>query len=699
MTIPTTNIRNDYVGNGVAVTYPYTFKVFASSELRVLVDGVLQTLTTHYTVTGVGAESGGNVVFVTAPANGVSVAILATIPLTQTTDLVNETGFFQDRIEQRFDKLCRADQVTSEKIGRQLTIPEDEAGSALLTELPALDDRKGMTLGFDPSTGQPGAYAMSSTTVSAAMIPVVQAATQAAAGDAFDITATGGSAARSLSDRFADTVNVKDYASIQAAITASAVGGLVEIPPGAWSVSGSITINKALTLRGAGAQQTTITCTAAGVNTGAIDITASDVRIEGISLIGPSSATYVSRESGIRAVGSSGAHLSDIDVVDCEVSAFGSDGILMEYVDRFAVRGCIVHDCGYAGIPCYSCTDGVIESNHIKTITPGTSGNAYGAFASQRLDGDARCERIVFSRNIVRDIPLWEALDTHGGRSISFIGNHIEGCHFGIVATSAVAPTYSNSAEDIAIIGNIIRNGAAAAPGAGIVVGGVDSTHRARSATVEGNVVDGMGNVGSTSYGAVILQYVAGVRYGGVIRNSRGVALNIYDGVTNLQADVVVDGVQNGYANAAGIALGVGNTLACTGSINAVVDATAEYALYIHTAQRGVSWGKTKFTTSNPAPIIGGNLAGEGLTLTGTLSNYNFASISSGSYDYQQITVTGAEIGDYVQVGSSIDIAKLNLSAYVTSANTVHFVLYNLTGGNVDLAQANYSAKVVKAAR
>jgi hypothetical protein len=278
MTISTTNIRNDYTGNGATVTFPYTYKVFASSELRVLVDGVLQTITTHYTVTGVGAESGGNVVFVTAPANGVSVAILATIPLTQTTDLVNETGFFQDRIEQRFDKLCRADQLAAEELSRALTLPEDEAGSSVTTTLPSLDDRKGKTLAFDATTGQPVTMATSDAAISAAMQPVVQAATLALArtamgistamdpvvtaaslaaartamgpwGDAL-VTSTGSTTSRSIADRGAEFVSAKDFGAIgngtaddTAAInSALGTGRCVELSPGTYKITSTITL-------------------------------------------------------------------------------------------------------------------------------------------------------------------------------------------------------------------------------------------------------------------------------------------------------------------------------------------------------------------------------------------------------------------------------------------------------------------------
>ena len=167
MTLSTANIRMDYPGVSDTDPLPYTFKIFTDSDLKVYKDGVLLTLTTDYTVSGALSDTGGNVTLLAAPSPAADIAILASIANTQTTDLVNETSFFQDRIEDRFDKLCRADQVAEEKLGRQLTLPPDEAGSALLTQMPALADRKGRQLTFHPTTGQPTASRPASAAVSA----------------------------------------------------------------------------------------------------------------------------------------------------------------------------------------------------------------------------------------------------------------------------------------------------------------------------------------------------------------------------------------------------------------------------------------------------------------------------------------------------------------------------------------------------
>ena len=68
MTVSSTTVKNSYSGNGSNDTFVYGFKIFAESDLQVIIRSstgteTTKTITTHYTVTGVGDASGGNVVF------------------------------------------------------------------------------------------------------------------------------------------------------------------------------------------------------------------------------------------------------------------------------------------------------------------------------------------------------------------------------------------------------------------------------------------------------------------------------------------------------------------------------------------------------------------------------------------------------------------------------------------------------------
>jgi hypothetical protein len=59
MTISSTTVKNSYSGNGSNDTFVYGFKIFANTDLQVIIRSAAgtettKTLTTHYTVTGVG---------------------------------------------------------------------------------------------------------------------------------------------------------------------------------------------------------------------------------------------------------------------------------------------------------------------------------------------------------------------------------------------------------------------------------------------------------------------------------------------------------------------------------------------------------------------------------------------------------------------------------------------------------------------
>ena len=112
--------RKEYTGNGSLTTYAYDFLIFATSDLEVYLNGVRQTLTTHYSVTGAGTDSGGNVVFDTAPAASVAILILSSIPLTQTTNLVANVALAAETLEDNLDKLTRIAQQLKETDGRAI---------------------------------------------------------------------------------------------------------------------------------------------------------------------------------------------------------------------------------------------------------------------------------------------------------------------------------------------------------------------------------------------------------------------------------------------------------------------------------------------------------------------------------------------------------------------------------------------------
>ncbi len=125
MTVSSSTNKVSYSGNGSLTTFAYTFKIFDQSDVVVILrasDGTetVQTITTHYTVSGVGSASGGNVVFGSAPASGVTVVILRSQPLTQGLNLVANDPFDAESLEEALDKLVFMSQKHEEELSRTI---------------------------------------------------------------------------------------------------------------------------------------------------------------------------------------------------------------------------------------------------------------------------------------------------------------------------------------------------------------------------------------------------------------------------------------------------------------------------------------------------------------------------------------------------------------------------------------------------
>jgi hypothetical protein len=78
----------------------------------------------------------------------------ASLPLSQSSDIRNQGGFFADVHEDTFDHLVMIDQQQQDEIDRSFKLPETEAGSAAAVILPAAAQRAGKFFAFD-SGGNP----------------------------------------------------------------------------------------------------------------------------------------------------------------------------------------------------------------------------------------------------------------------------------------------------------------------------------------------------------------------------------------------------------------------------------------------------------------------------------------------------------------------------------------------------------------
>lgn len=110
MTVSTVVDHNDYTGNGVTISFPYTFRIFKKTDLAVSVIDLSENITvlvldTDYTVTNAGGYNGGSVVLTAPLATGWQISIARELEPTQETDLRNQGKFFAEVHEDAFDKL------------------------------------------------------------------------------------------------------------------------------------------------------------------------------------------------------------------------------------------------------------------------------------------------------------------------------------------------------------------------------------------------------------------------------------------------------------------------------------------------------------------------------------------------------------------------------------------------------------------
>ncbi|HGA3367756.1 TPA: NosD domain-containing protein [Enterobacter kobei] len=132
MTVSTVVDHNDYTGNGVTTSFPYTFRIFKKTDLAVSVIDLSENITvlvldTDYTVTNAGGYNGGSVVLTAPLTNGWQISIARELEPTQETDLRNQGKFFAEVHEDAFDKLTMLIQQVSSMFRLALRKPSSIA--------------------------------------------------------------------------------------------------------------------------------------------------------------------------------------------------------------------------------------------------------------------------------------------------------------------------------------------------------------------------------------------------------------------------------------------------------------------------------------------------------------------------------------------------------------------------------------------
>ena len=157
MTVSTTIIKSSHNGNGSTTTFAYNFKIFADSDLVVIIRSstgteTTKTLTTHYKVSGAGDASGGSITFTTGntPASGETVVIRRNVPQTQAIDYIANDPFPAETNEEGLDRTTMIAQQVSEATDRSIKLSRTNTMTSTEFTVGATD-RANKILAFDGS--------------------------------------------------------------------------------------------------------------------------------------------------------------------------------------------------------------------------------------------------------------------------------------------------------------------------------------------------------------------------------------------------------------------------------------------------------------------------------------------------------------------------------------------------------------------
>lgn len=309
MTVPNETDYSRYTATGSDSAYQYTFRIFNQDELTVqtmTTAGVITTLTitTDYTVSGVGAYGGGTVTLTAGNLGaGIVIQITRIPPITQQISLQTQGAYSPTAVEGMDDLLTMISQALQTQANHAIHGPLVDA-STVDMQLPAAVTRSGKFVTFDVdgsvalSTSSPAVSALVSVVTIAALKNVASPVTNTLYGVAgyntsgdgggglffWNSTSTATDNAGTVFQRTAggagrflriynDGLNIRwfgavgdgitdDTTAIQNCITAAAlpggnVGGVVDLDVGTFVIS-KITVPPACTLCGHGRMATNL---------------------------------------------------------------------------------------------------------------------------------------------------------------------------------------------------------------------------------------------------------------------------------------------------------------------------------------------------------------------------------------------------------------------------------------------------------
>lgn len=233
MTLESRTARVRYVGNGVATEFAFPFRVWKPNQVRVFTGNGTADVDVTGDVSVTVTETGGTVTFSSAPPEGTAVVIRRNMPFVQEDEYENCNRFDGGEVEDRLDQDCAERQQLLDGLGQCVQVPETSDKSprewweSLVDLLGSVEAAQAAIAEWIASIGT------------------------SQVGTATPVVARGTTAVRSLGERCADFVNLKDFgakgdgetpdtAAWTAFQTACASGGLGYIPAGNYLVNGTV---------------------------------------------------------------------------------------------------------------------------------------------------------------------------------------------------------------------------------------------------------------------------------------------------------------------------------------------------------------------------------------------------------------------------------------------------------------------------
>lgn len=305
-----------------------------------------------------------------------------------------------------------------------------------------------------------------------------------------------------------------DTIAIQNAINyiAQRNGGIAYMPNGTYLVSSSLIMYSKVKLQGSSYKLVEIRDHAnLGQNPiilaqGTLEQRLNNITIEGIKIRNGSASTgsYSGDKNGIYAL-----YVDDITIKRCMITEIeGRFGFAPRRCTDINILENVFYRCTYSACSILEeCENVKVLDNTIDTLTSLTAPNTYTITTG--YDGATGVvqfpvKNMWVERNIIKNNPRWEGIDSHGVQNMWIRENYVENCRIAVMVGSADERCIERQSKNIFIENNIFIQGDGEIDHHGIYVGG-KIEYPIENAIIKGNEIIGFG---ASNTGSITMDFI-----------------------------------------------------------------------------------------------------------------------------------------------------------------------------------------------